>query len=126
MIKNLNSVTLSLDEYNELRDTYNEVLIENNELENTIQELQKNPEQKVIVKEVETDEEFITTHYHLKGFEDVKEDVEKIFGKRIGELEEENKKLRNECSDLKNLILDKDIKYVALKERTLWQRILNK
>lgn len=124
--KEYGNVVLPLAEYNELRDKYNAALVEINELENVINELQENPKQKVFVKEVEIEDEWVTTNYRIKGFKEVKEDVEKVFGKKIEELEAQNKELQELCKKYADELIEEQMKVSDLRNRSLWQRILNK
>ena len=120
----LNQVTLSLKEYNDLRDENTELARENKELNDAIGKLQDNDGQKVIIRECEQWEdedgdEYETNTTRIKGFDEVKQEVEDFYKKKIEDLQKENEEYRRKCLDAQCTISE-------LKHRNLWQRIINK
>ena len=120
----LNQVTLSLKEYNDLRDENTELARENKELNDAIEKLQDNDGQKVIIRECEQWEdedgdEYETNTTRIKGFDEVKQEVEDFYKKKIEDLQKENEEYRRKCLDAQCTISE-------LKHRNLWQRIINK
>ena len=119
----LNQVTLSLKEYNDMRDENTELARENKELNDAIEKLQDNDGQKVIIRECEqwNDEdgnEYETNTTRIKGFDEVKQEVEDFYKKKVEDLQKENEEYRHKYLDALCTISD-------LKHRTLWQRIIN-
>lgn len=120
----LNQVTLSLKEYNDLRDENTELARENKELNDAIEKLQDNDGQKVIIRECEQWEdedgdEYETHTTRIKGFDEVKQEVEDFYKKKFEDLQKENEEYRHKYLDAQCTISE-------LKHRNLWQRILNK
>lgn len=132
----INNVTITLDEYNVLRDD-NRILKEANEdLGNQLDELKDAEGQKVIYKEVylfEDEDEETRIYWDVKNLQEAKEEIEKAYGKTMKELEDKIKDL-----DEENMLVNKTLRKVLdekleaemevsrLKRRNLWQRILNK
>lgn len=120
----LNQVTLSLKEYNDMRDENTELARENKELNDAIEKLQDNDGQKVIIRECEqwNDEdgnEYETNTTRIKGFDEVKQEVEDFYKKKVEDLQKENEEYRQKYLDAQCTISES-------KHRNLWQRILNK
>lgn len=120
----LNQVTLSLKEYNDLRDENTALARENKELNDAIEKLQDNDGQKVIIRECEQWEdedgdEYQTHTTRIKGFDEVKQEVEDFYKKKFEDLQKENEEYRHKYLDAQCMISE-------LKHRNLWQRILNK
>ena len=128
--KKENYVTLSLDEYNALRDKYNELSIQNEELENCLNIVEEAEGQKVITKTFYEDE---LVKVEVKDFDEVQADVEKEFKVLIENLEkqieqlEQNVENQNQTADaLAKKALGFEMEIARLKNRSLWQRIRNK
>jgi len=132
----INNVTITLDEYNVLRDD-NRMLKEANEgLGNQLDKLKNAEGQKVIYKEVylsEDEDEETRIYWDVKNMQEAKEEIEKAYGKTMKELEDKIKDL-----DEENMLVNKTLRKVLdekleaemevsrLKRRNLWKRILNK
>lgn len=130
MTKKENYVTLSLDEYNALRDKYNELLVQNEQLENCLNIVEEAEGQKVITKTFYEDE---LVKVEVKDFDEVQENVEKEFKVLIENLEEKNKQLeqivesqKQTADALAKKALGFEVEIARLKNRSLWQRIINK
>ena len=127
----LNQVTLSLKEYNDLRDENAELARENEELNDAIEKLQDNDGQKVIIRECEQwededGEEYENNTTHIKGFDEVKQEVEDFYKGKFEDLEKENEEIKKKFEDIHRKYLDAQCTISALKNRNLWQRIINK
>lgn len=124
--KNENIVTLSLEEYNELRDELVDVNNENNELRNAIAELQDAEGQKVIIKRVKVYEDSERVGVSIANLDDA-------LAMLNGELKANNDVLTQKCANLEKANKDfaeatikLDMEISRLKHRNLWQRIWNK
>lgn len=127
----LNQVTLSLKEYNDMRDENTELARENKELNDAIEKLQDNDGQKVIIRECEQWEdedgdEYETCTTMVKCFDEIKQEVEEFYKKKIEDLEKENEERKKKFEDVQRKYLDAQCTISELKHRNLWQRILNK
>lgn len=127
----LNQVTLSLKEYNDMRDENTELARENKELNDAIEKLQDNDGQKVIIRECERWEdedgnEYETNTTRIKGFDEVKQEVEEFYKGKFEDLEKENEEIKKKFEDIHRKYLDAQCTISELKHRNLWQRILNK
>lgn len=127
----LNQVTLSLNDFNFLRDEYTEATKENRELNAAIEELQDNDGQKVIIHECEQWEDedgykHETRTTSVKGFDDVKHEVEDFFKCKFDDLKKENEEIKKKFEDSQRRYLDALCTISDLKNRNLWQRIINK
>lgn len=123
-------VTLSLGEYNDLRDKYNELLVQNEQLENCLNVIEEAEGQKVITKTYCDGE---LTQVEVKDFDEVQADVEKEFKVLIENLKKEiecltqNVESQKQTSDaLVKKALEYELENSRLKNRSLWQRIINK
>lgn len=120
------SVTLSVKAYNALRDEIAALKNENALYENAFEEMREVDGQRVLVKEKTIYDDEVVTEVWLKGFDDVKKEVEGIFKQRIEDLQEKNKDLQ----DSYDALIKKDARdlktILELKSRNLWQRIRNK
>lgn len=119
-----NQVTLSLKEYNDMRDELAELPRENQELRDAIEKLQDNDGQKVIIRECkqwedEWGEECETNTTTIKGFDEVKHEVEDFYKKKFEDLQKRIEACQEKILDAQRTISE-------LKHRNLWQRILNK
>lgn len=120
------SVTLSVKAYNALRDEISALKNENALYENAFEEMREVDGQRVLVKEKTIYDDEVVTEVWLKGFDDVKKEVEGIFKQRIDDLQEKIEDLQDrydamvkkDARDLKTIL--------ELKSRNLWQRIRNK
>lgn len=132
----INNVTITLDEYNVLRDDNRMLKEANEELGNQLDALKDAEGQKVIYKEVylsEDEDEETRIYWDVKNLQEAKEEIEKAYGKTMKELEDKIKDL-----DEENMLVNKTLRKVLdgkleaemevsrLKRRNLWQRILNK
>lgn len=127
------SVTISVKAYNALRDEIAALQDENAMYETAFEEIRAVDGQRVLVKEKTIHEDEVVTEVWLKCFDDVKEEVEKAYGKRIEDLESLTKKLKSRIEDLvddKRELADKleDARneLEEIRERGLWARICNK
>ena len=130
MAKKENYVTLSLDEYNALRDKYNELLVQNEELENCLNIVEETEGQKVITKTFYEDE---LVKVEVKDFDEVQESVEKEFKvlienleKQIEQLEQNVESQKQTADAIAKKALEYELENSRLKNRSLWQRIRNK
>jgi phage host-nuclease inhibitor protein Gam len=92
--------------------------------------LQDNDGQKVIIRECEQwededSEEYETRTTSVKGFDDVKAEVEEFYKEKIEDLEKKIEDLRKEKENYGRMYLDALCTISDLKHRTLWQRIIN-
>ena len=132
----INNVTITLDEYNVLRDDNRMLKEANEELGNQLDVLKDAEGQKVIYKEVyfsEDEDEETRIYWDVKNLQEAQEEIEKAYGKTMKELEDKIKDL-----DEENMLVNKTLRKVLdekleaemevsrLKRRNLWQRILNK
>lgn len=141
-METFNSVTMSLEEYDGMKEELFTLREEKASLTDAIEALKENAEQKVIIKEVctcedEDGEECECTTYAVKGFDDVKKEIEDFYKGKFEEMEntikektekvekiyEKSKELHEKTMEWK---LEKDMEISRLKHRNLWQRILNK
>jgi predicted RNase H-like HicB family nuclease len=126
-----NHVTLSLKDYNDLCNENTELARENKELNDAIEKLQDNDGQKVIIRECEQwddedGDECETKTTHIKGFDEVKQEVEEFYKGKFKDLENENEEIKKKFEDIHRKYLDAQCTISALKNRNLWQRIINK
>lgn len=127
----LNQVTLSLNDYNFLRDEYTEATKENRELNAAIEDLQDNDGQKVIIRECEQWEDedgdkHETRTTSVKGFDEVKQEVEDFYKCKFEDLKKENEEIKKKFEDSQRKYLDALCIISDLKNRNLWHRIINK
>lgn len=132
------NVTLALKAYNDLREENIALRSENEELTSALKEIEKKEGQKAIVREIYTwkDEdgcEYENCTTKVKGFKEVKKEVEDFYKKKfeslndqIKELDDENTELLDEIHKLRDEKLEAQMEASLLKHRNLWQRILNK
>jgi len=132
------NVTLALKAYNDLRDENDALRSENEELTSALKEIEKKEGQKVIVREIctweyEDGDECEERTTRVKGFEEVKAEVEDFYKKKfeslndqIKELDDKNMELLDEIHKLRDEKLEAQMEASILKHRNLWQRILNK
>lgn len=133
------TVTLPIATYNNLRDTNTQLVLENKELKDAIEELKAADGQKVIVHNITTyldedgDESFSDDEISVKGFGEVKKEVEDFYkesidglkakAKELGDLftkqQKEIKSLQNNLRSAENALHEKE-------SRNLWQRIWSK
>lgn len=130
-MEKVNQVTLDLEDYNFLRNEYTLATKENKELNDAIEKLQDNDGQKVIIRECERwededGEEYETRTTSVKGFDDVKAEVEEFYKSKFEDLEKENEERKKKFEDVQRKYLDAQCTISALKHRNLWQRIFNK
>lgn len=145
MEKTLSTVTISVDEYNGLRDRIADLEIANGELTEVIENTKDMDDSRVIIKEVYTVEdedgdEYRLVKYSFKNFKDVKAEVEEVMKdsidvavKKLGELKyklEDLKKSSEERTKVLEELKQKSIElqcYAAkLNNRNWWQRLMNK
>ena len=137
-MEKVNQVTLALDDYNFLRNEYTLATKENKELNDAIEQLQDKDGQKVIIRECERwededGEEYETRTTSVKGFDEVKAEVEAFYKKKITDLEDEIEHLKQNAESQKQTAdalakkaLEAEMEVSRLKHRNLWERILNK
>lgn len=145
MEKTLSTVTISVDEYNGLRDRIADLERANGELTEVIENTKDMDDSRVIIKEVYTGEdedgdEYRLVKYSFKNFKDVKAEVEEVMKdsidgavKKLGELKyklEDLKKSSEERTKVLEELKQKSIElqcYAAkLNNRNWWQRLMNK
>ena len=145
MEKTLSTVTISVDEYNGLRDRIADLERENGELTDVIENTKDMDDSRVIIKEVYTGEdedgdECRLVKYSFKNFEDVKAEVEEVMKdsidgatKKLGELTDKLEDLKKSSEErtkaleeLKQKSLELQCYAAKLNNRNWWQRLLNK
>lgn len=145
MEKTLSTVTISVDEYNGLRDRIADLERANGELTEVIENTKDMDDSRVIIKEVYTGEdedgdEYRLVKYSFKNFNDVKAEVEEVMKdsidgavKKLGELKdklEDLKKVSEErikaLEELKQKSIELQCYAAKLNNRNWWQRLLNK
>ena len=145
MEKNLSTVTISVDEYNGLRDRIADLERENGELTEVIENTKDMDDSRVIIKKVYTGEdedgdEYRLVKYSFKNFKDVKEEVEEVMKdsiegatKKLGELTDKLEDLKKSSEErtkaleeLKQKSIELQCYAAKLNNRNWWQRLLNK
>lgn len=145
MENNLSTVTVTVEEYNGLRDRIADLERANGELTEVIENTKDMDDSRVIIKEVYTVEdedgdEYRLVKYSFKNFKDVKAEVEEVMkdsidgaAKKLGELKEklEDLKKRSEertkaIEELKQKSLELQCYAAKLNNRKWLQRLLNK
>lgn len=108
MEKTLSTVTISVEEYNGLRDRIADLERANGELTEVIENTKDMDDSRVIIKEVYTGEdedgdEYRLVKYSFKNFKDVKAEVEEVMKdsiegatKKLGELTDKLRRLEEE------------------------------
>lgn len=124
MEKNLSTVTISVDEYNEMRDRLADLERANGELTEVIENTKDMDDSRVITKEVymgedEDGDEYCFVKYSFENFNDVRAEVEETM--KVG-IEGTTKKL----SELQQSFLEMQCRVAELYSRNWWQRLLNK
>lgn len=127
----LNHVTLSLKDYNDLCNENAELARENKELNDVFESLKEDDGRKVIIRECEQwededGEQYETNTTQIKGFDEVKQEVEDFYKGNFKDLENENEEIKKKFEDIHRKYLDAKCTISALKNRNLWQRIINK
>lgn len=130
------TVTMSLKSYNELKELNSQLLRENAELDHALKEAQESDGLKVIVRNVEhyikpdfaliCKEVRVETDTNVVGFDDVRKEVEDYYKTSIKDLQQELKDAQDKIDKEVELRLSKSEEIIRLKNRNLWQRILNK
>ena len=130
------TVTMSLKSYNELKELNSQLLRENAELDHALKEAQESDGLKVIVRNVEhyikpdfaliCKEVRVETDTNVVGFDDVRKEVEDYYKTSIKDLQQELKDAQDKIDKEVELRLSKSEETIRLKNRNLWQRILNK
>ena len=130
------TVTMSLKSYNELKELNSQLLRENAELDHALKEAQESDGLKVIVRNVEhyikpdfaliCKEVRVETDTNVVGFDDVRKEVEDYYKTSIKDLQQELKDEQDKSDKEVELRLSKSEEIIRLKNRNLWQRILNK
>ena len=145
MEKTLSTVTISVDEYNGLRDRIADLERENGELTEVIENTKDMDDSRVIIKEVYTGEdedgdEYRLVKYSFKNFNDVKAEVEEVMkdsidgaAKKLGELRDKLEDLKKSSEErikaleeLKQKSIELQCYAAKLNNRNWWQRLLNK
>lgn len=130
------TVTMSLKSYNELKELNSQLLRENAELDHALKEAQESDGLKVIVRDVKhyikpdfaliCKEVRVETDTNVVGFDDVRKEVEDYYKTSIKDLQQELKDAQDKIDKEVELRLSKSEEIIRLKNRNLWQRILNK
>lgn len=145
MEKTLSTVTISVDEYNGLRDRIADLERANGELTEVIENTKDMDDSRVIIKEVYTGEdedgdEYRLVKYSFKNFKDVKAEVEEVMKdsiegatKKLGELTDKLEDLKKSSEErtkaleeLKQKSIELQCYAAKLNNRNWWQRLLNK
>ena len=145
MEKTLSTVTISVDEYNGLRDRIADLERANGELTEVIENTKDMDDSRVIIKEVYTGEdedgdEYRLVKYSFKNFKDVKAEVEEVMKesidgavKKLGELKDKLEDLKKSSEErikvleeLKQKSIELQCYASKLNNRNWWQRLLNK
>lgn len=145
MEKTLSTVTISVDEYNGLRDRIADLERANGELTEVIENTKDMDDSRVIIKEVYTGEdedgdEYRLVKYSFKNFKDVKAEVEDVMKdsiegatKKLGELTDKledlkkgSKERAKALEELRHKSLELQCRVAELNNRNWWQRLLNK
>lgn len=145
MEKTLSTVTISVDEYNGLRDRIADLERANGELTEVIENTKDMDDSRVIIKEVYTVEdedgdEYRLVKYSFKNFKDVKAEVEEVMKdsiegatKKLGELKDKLEDLKKSSEERTNVLEELKQKSIELQcyaaklnNRNWWQRLLNK
>ena len=121
-----NYVNVELDEYNELRDEYNEALVQIEELENIVSTLEEDEGRNVIVRTITYFRDGKQVDVEVKNEEEVKALLDE-------HLKEYNESLEGKCKNLEEAnkafaeaTMKLDMEISRLKHRSLWQRLWNK
>lgn len=130
------TVTMSLKSYNELKEMNSQLLQENAALDKALKEAQESDGLKVIVRDVNhyikpdfaliCKEVRVETDTNVVGFDDVRKEVEDYYKTSIKDLQQELKDAQDKIDKEVELRLSKSEEIIRLKNRNLWQRILNK
>jgi len=130
------TVTMSLKSYNELKEMNSQLLQENASLDKALKEAQESDGLKVIVRDVNhyikpdfaliCKEVRVETDTNVVGFDDVRKEVEDYYKTSIKDLKQELKDAHDKIDKEVELRLSKSEEIIRLKNRNLWQRILNK
>lgn len=130
------TVTMSLKSYNEMKEMNSQLLQENVALDKALKEAQESDGLKVIVRNVEhyikpdfaliCKEVRVETDTNVVGFDDVRKEVEDYYKTSIKDLKQELKDAHDKIDKEVELRLSKSEEIIRLKNRNLWQRILNK
>lgn len=145
MEKTLSTITISVDEYNGLRDRIADLERANGELTEVIENTKDMDDSRVIIKEVYTVEdedgdEYRLVKYSFKNFKDVKAEVEEVMKdsiegatKKLGELTDKLEDLKKSgeertkaLEELKQKSIELQCYAAKLNNRNWWQRLLNK
>lgn len=128
----LNQVTITVDEYNRLRDNLTAAEGKVSALEASIEELAKKNNQRVILKETTVTQSFlgigedVTVEYDIINLDKAKKEIETLVGAEIETLAEENEKYKRSLAKEAELRLDAEMEVSRLKHRNWWQRLLNR
>lgn len=130
------TVTMSLKSYNEMKEMNSQLLQENAALDKALKEAQESDGLKVIVRDVNhyikpdfaliCKEVRVETDTNVVGFDDVRKEVEDYYKTSIKDLQQELKDAQDKIDKEVELRLSKSEEIIRLKNRNLWQRILNK
>lgn len=130
------TVTMSLKSYNEMKEMNSQLLQENVALDKALKEAQESDGLKVIVRNVNhyikpdfaliCKEVRVETDTNVVGFDDVRKEVEDYYKTSIKDLKQELKDAHDKIDKEVELRLSKSEEIIRLKNRNLWQRILNK
>lgn len=129
------TVTMSLKSYNEMKEMNSQLLQENAALDKALKEAQESDGLKVIVRDVNhyikpdfaliCKEVRVETDTNVVGFDDVRKEVEDYYKTSIKDLKQELKDAHDKIDKEVELRLSKSEEIIRLKNRNLWQRILN-
>lgn len=132
ILNNNGTVTLSLEEYNELRDELASAKEKLESLEGKLRDYENDPTSKFVIITKETyydpymDDDVTENNYEFKALDEFKEWVEASFSETLD-------KANKLCDDATEKLTAQAEEYsvalkeiVRLKNRSLWQRIFNK
>lgn len=131
-------VTLSLEEYNALRDENESLKAKNEHLAEVVEQTKDMDSTRVIIKEVffgkdEDGDDCKFVKYSCKNFDDVKEQVADIMKEdiesnkeRLEQLQKESDARNKALDELKEKSLELQTRAEKLLNRNWWQRLFNK
>ena len=132
------TVTLSLEEYNALRDENESLKAKNEHLAEVIEQTKDMDSTRVIIKEVffgkdEDGDDCKFIKYSCKNFDDVKEQVADFMKedienntKRLEELQKDSEARSTAVKELQDKCLELQTRAEAIANKTFWQRLFNK
>lgn len=122
-------VRIPVESYNWLRSENERLSKENAELARALADLQEKDGQKVIIRETVATrtrtKEIIEKTTFVKGFDEVRTEIEDFYKKKIEDLEEKIADKQQEIVKYSEKGLEQQTEISRLKHRGLWDRIMN-